>query len=544
MESRFAMNIHHTLLALAFLPLRLFAAHYIVTNANEDSSAGSLRAAIVQASAGDSVTFKVPGADIFPPGDTSIEVSKDIGIFGNNAATGNRVTLMGNGRVFRVIGGKVTLTDMLLTGGGIECPNAGSTLSLDGVEIRHCDNSAIVNFGIMIMNRCTIDSNRILSINPEYCGAGIRNSGDMKIMGSALYDNSLTIGAHFIEGQYWSYETDARGAGVNNSGSIILINCTICRDTTDAVLSSNDGNYGVSEGAGIFNRNQCTMIFCTVCQNISHYELNLGGQYALMDGVGVSNGGMCSLLNTAVIFNYRSVYGSLSNLSPSDFGQTNNTYSMNSFFGFGHPLVMKRCDTGEVSKKIAFDNILSSSGGGYTKTIALTKGSSAIGAGVRAGYYSFDTVIFNAPHIIYRAAYYDVATWRAIEDDSIIPAATVTEITIDQRGQTRAGNPCIGAYEYIETRNTDYLKKIHEKSDVVFHVNGKYLFLDAHSQGQIGISLLDLGGRKIFSRSITGPAGNKSIIVPLSYQGPMICAISVGGLEYMRKVVIGCRGRQ
>jgi hypothetical protein len=190
---------------LAVLPAAAVQAGTLTVTNGNDSGAGSLRQAILDASSGDTITFA---------GDTTILVTSQLLIA--KALTidgvGHRVTIDAQQltRIFYVNSGSFTFNLKNLT---VANGNAGTNFG-----------GGILNWGTMTVTNCTFIGN-----SAEYAG-GIINTGIMTISNSTFADNA----------GYYSLGT---AGAIDNAGSMTLTNNTFYGNKTD----------GSAGGAAIYN---------------------------------------------------------------------------------------------------------------------------------------------------------------------------------------------------------------------------------------------------------------------------------------------------
>jgi hypothetical protein len=221
----------------------------IVTNTN-DSGAGSLRQALSDALAGDTITFNIPGSGPYTITLTSGElaIAKNLTITGLGAS---QLTVSGNNasRVFNITAGTVGITDLTvksgLSGGTVAAPTGlgggffigSATVSLTNVVITNCNagnGAGIWSTG----GNITIASSSIKNNNaPAGVGAGFYCDGATYVL------NNTDVGA------IGAPNKAIGGAGFTlGSGSVTM---------TGGSLSSNQGtgivgNGGTSVGGGIY----------------------------------------------------------------------------------------------------------------------------------------------------------------------------------------------------------------------------------------------------------------------------------------------------
>ena len=244
---RFVLAI--ALLLLAPAPV---AAAPITVTTLADSGSGSLREAITNAAAGDTITFSVTGTitlstalpgigknlNITGPGPSSLTIDGNnsvqvlfitngatVSISGLTVANGNDA----NGGGIQNEAATLHLSQVVVTGcsgtqgGGID--NVGGTLTLDQSTVSH--NTASSGGG-GIFNVSPSDgpvatatiTNSTIS-NNSYSGSaeagGIENLATMTIRGSTISSNSANVG----------------GGGIDNYGTLTIVNSTFAGNTGD-----------------------------------------------------------------------------------------------------------------------------------------------------------------------------------------------------------------------------------------------------------------------------------------------------------------------
>lgn len=263
-------------LVVLLLAIPAWAQVITVTNLN-DSGAGSLRQAILDASPGYTIDFAVTGT-ITLTGEY-LYIDKNLTITGPGA---NQLTISGtnNWSVFNIQNGTVIISGLTITngeeshGGGIY--NAGNlTLIACTVSGNTADyGGGIYNYstGTTILTNCTVSNN-----TANIGGGGIFNySGTLTLTNCTVSDNTANGASGGIN--------DAGGGIYNSAGILALTNCTV------------NGNTTGYNGGGIFNyagSGSTTLTNCTVSGNTAQY------------GGGIHNyQSTASLINCTVLMNY------------------------------------------------------------------------------------------------------------------------------------------------------------------------------------------------------------------------------------------------
>jgi len=296
------------------------AATITVTNGN-DSGAGSLRQAILNASSGDTVTFAPnvttvtltsgelmidKNLTITGPGATRLTVQVDgsvitarvfhissstvtVSISGITISKGN--TFSGGGGILSA--GVLTLTGCTISdnfggdigGGGVL--NDNGTMTITGCTISNNiqgggmgGGGGVLNEnGTMTITDCTISNNS--ASQPGFAGGpltaeggGILNDsgGSLIITNSTISGN--TCSASGVEPTF-QIAALAYGGGVDNNGSITITNCTISGNSAVAVgFTSEDTGYG----GGISNSGDLQITSSTIAHNsASGDDFGVGG---------------------------------------------------------------------------------------------------------------------------------------------------------------------------------------------------------------------------------------------------------------------------
>ena len=253
-------------------PLPAHAATLTVTNGN-DSGAGSLRATIAAASAGDTITFAANVTAItLTTGEIAINKNltlrgpgvNQLAISGNDASrifnignvnvaisgmtlTRGHATDSPGGAILAI--GDLTLTNVAITrctttdsGGGIHF--AGNALTMTNVTLS--ENFANEGGGLyMLGTRATWTNGLVQKNSATYSGGGISNTWTMTLV-NVTFDQNEVI-----------HPREAIGGGaIINLGALTMLNNAITR------------NLSTTDGGGIFNYGDSTMTLT----NVSMFE--------------------------------------------------------------------------------------------------------------------------------------------------------------------------------------------------------------------------------------------------------------------------------
>jgi hypothetical protein len=338
----------------------------VTSNGDSLRSAGSLRAEIAAAHAGDTIVF-APSLD----GQTiqlgsQLLITKSLNIQGPGAGLlAIRPSVVGdvvNPRIFQVganppLGSPVTVTVSGLTledGGGTAYgyrPISGGS-GWDPPPPGDGTGGAILNYGTLTVSGCALVGNSVVPPGANRyvnSGGAIYNAGTLTLTGSTLSGNSASI---------WSLSPYVgRGGAVYNVGTANISDCTLANNSA--------GGYKAGVGGGIFNGGTLTVSGCTVSGNSASYG-----------GGGILDWGTLNLTNTIVAGNTAGtgpdIDGAVATADHNLVGDATgasgivNGVNGNIVGGNGHPVI--NADLGPLQNN-----------GGPTETMALLAGSPAIG---------------------------------------------------------------------------------------------------------------------------------------------------------------------
>jgi hypothetical protein len=238
----------------------------LTVTTSQDGVAGSLRAQIAAAQAGDTIVFDPSlNRQTITLTNGELDIARSLTIQGPGAG---QLAVSGDNqsRVFEVDGAttNVTLSGLTITQGNGLGTDGGGILNLSGtLTVNSCTlsgNSA--GYGGGISNRfvnqgvpgsVTIN-NSTLSRNTAQSGGGaIDNTGTVTISGSTLSGNTV----------------QGVGGGIANWGTLSVTNSTISGNSALAPDGGDSGNLG----GGVFNQEgTVTLSGCTLSNNSAAYE--------------------------------------------------------------------------------------------------------------------------------------------------------------------------------------------------------------------------------------------------------------------------------
>jgi Tol biopolymer transport system component len=312
------------------------ASTFTVTNKN-NSGAGSLRQAIIDAATGDTIDFAPGVRGVIYLNTTRIVVDKNLRIHGPGA---NVLSLeMDRGdeqRVIHVTSGTVFISGLSITGGSLQL----SSTSLPG------GSGVLVNSGASLtLNNCMIRKNEL-----SYENSGGQGNGTVQNHGTLTITNSSIVG---------NLSNNAAG-GIVNYGTLTMTNSTVARNTVFVDSSGVGGIHNVSGTATLLN--------CTISENFGTAG-NTGGV--------LREAGTVNLKNMLIGGNFVNTGTVSSNDINGVFSSQGNNLVENRTGGSGFIV----SDLPESNPQIG----AVANNGGTTYTVALLTGSPAIDAGNNAG---------------------------------------------------------------------------------------------------------------------------------------------------------------
>jgi hypothetical protein len=248
---------------------RVRAATTRTVTVTSDSGAGSLRQAIADSAAGDSINFasNVTGTITLTSGELVIGVNLTItgpgasvlSVSGNNAS-----------RVLNIAGGTATIAGLTITAGNVSLGDGGNVINQSALTLSNCtishgsalgNGGGICNNGGCTLSGCTVSNNVGIS------GGGIFNTATMTVQSSTL-SNNLGQGG---------------GGGIFNTDALTI---------TDSTISGNTSPGGF--GGGVCGEgNTATLTNCTITANSASGASGLGG--------GVFSGDAADALNNTIV---------------------------------------------------------------------------------------------------------------------------------------------------------------------------------------------------------------------------------------------------
>ncbi|MBI5302091.1 MAG: hypothetical protein HY868_08145 [Chloroflexi bacterium] len=305
------------------------AATITVTNTN-DSGAGSLRQAITNAAAGDTIVFdsSLTGRTITLTSG-QLTINKRLYITGLGASN---LTISGNNtsRIFNVgTSGVVAIAGLTIANG----------------RINNLRGGGVNNAGALTLDNCIVTRNQIggnlLGIL-MFGGGGIYNSGTVTITNSTISDNKDAANS-------------AGGGGISNDGKLILSNSIVRGNQVHT--ASTLGQYG---GGGISNRGTATITASTISNNTATGYSNGGGG-------GIYNNGQMTIATSVL--------------------QSNNSNSdaKGAWGGFGGGILNWQAGNLLIQNSTLVGNVADRDGGGIENLGTLTVRQSTIRANVARG---------------------------------------------------------------------------------------------------------------------------------------------------------------
>ena len=246
MKQHYQLRLLFSACLLLFLGTGLLAATITVTS-TADAGAGSLRAAVKMAAAGDEIVFAadIDGQPIVLL--SVIDLRTDLTIRGNGQMA-TRISGNGTNRAFSIMNmAEVHLYDLRIyngrefLGGGLRV-RAGASLHAHGIKVDGCvafsprpdrGGGAIYNEGMLYLERCTLANNK--AIGKQGSGGAILNApgGMLDVAHSIIRKN----------------EANRAGGGIEDaSGSATLVTITETRINKNTVFNAPGNGGGIHIG--------------------------------------------------------------------------------------------------------------------------------------------------------------------------------------------------------------------------------------------------------------------------------------------------------
>ena len=285
-----------------------------VTNTN-DSGAGSLRQAIADAAAGDTINFSLPAGSVITLTSEELVLDKNLTISGPGA---NALAVSGNiqRRVLRVASGvTASISGLTIRDGSILAPGLSSNIN-DG------NGGGILNAGTLTLMNCTVTNNSVMgSTTPvgDGNGGGIDNSGSLTLTSCTVSNNRAVGGTAFLDAGF------SRGGGINNRAGAILA-------VTNSTLSGNEARGGRSNqggarpgaGGAIYNAGTLTLAGSTLTGNAAVGRAAPEGGAGGGLGGGLDNAGTANVNGCYFTNNTARAGSSERSGAPADGGGINN----------------------------------------------------------------------------------------------------------------------------------------------------------------------------------------------------------------------------
>ena len=333
-----------TAVFLAVTPIRTAHAQTRIVNNTNDSGAGSLRQAILDAIDGDVIDATGISGTLTLLSELYIDNNLTI-----NGPGASNLTVSGNNavRVFYIAGKSVTINDLTVANGRV-VDNHGA---------------GIFNWGSLTLNRVTVTNNAVVKSTSDYNRGGGIYSHD---------GTSLTITDSTISGNT---------AQQNGGGIHVSFNAAI--SLTNVVIDNNSLSYTGSSGGGLSIRSGSTATLTDVSITDNSAQDEGGGVYtdasltisdSLIAGNTVgpdgSDGGGLTLSGTGTTFNLTNVtisgnsvvdtadtgYGGGLDLQGGTLTLNNTTITNNTSEGYGGGLVISLPGTASIGNSILGGN--------------------------------------------------------------------------------------------------------------------------------------------------------------------------------------------
>ncbi len=294
------------LLVLAlFAASPVFGATLTVTSTADDGSAGTLRYAIANAAAGDTINFSP--TDITYPATITLSLPACSISCTNWLTIATNLTITGPGASSLTISGGAN-NNVLVVNGGVTAAISGLTIT--NLDSDDCGNyysgncAGILNNGTLTLTDCTVSGN---NIDVYIGGGGITNTGTLTVTNSTFSNN------------YSRY----LGGGIWNDGGTLTV--------TNSTFSGNSSNAGGFWGGAIYNGGLTFTPCCTFQNNTGTMTVTNSTFTGNTSGVGgaIVNWGPGTVINSTFSGNSAGGRGGAIDVE-GPLSVTNSTFSGNS----------------------------------------------------------------------------------------------------------------------------------------------------------------------------------------------------------------------
>jgi hypothetical protein len=304
------------------------ASTWIVTKTVDDGSNGTLRYAIKNALAGDTVTFNLPNpSTILLTNSAQININNNLTITGPGASQLIIDADMTGADVFDIGGGAQVAISGVTLQGGFDCIYVGAfgtTANLSGVTIRNCSGGGIYNdFGTTLsLSNSTVSGNNstggvylFLDTHGVISQSTISGNGNGAFSSGVQTQGTLIISQSTISGNPY-------GGLYVSQGDLTVINSTISGNgsaggdfggglysdvgaTTKIIASTIAGNVGLSGSGGGVSGFQSTITLknTLLSNNTGGNCLNDLGATFISAGHNLDNDGSCVLSDPTDLHN-------------------------------------------------------------------------------------------------------------------------------------------------------------------------------------------------------------------------------------------------
>ncbi|MDR3705832.1 MAG: choice-of-anchor Q domain-containing protein [Paludibacteraceae bacterium] len=422
----------------------------ITVTSSADSGAGTLRQAVLDANANDSIVFD---ANI-----SKIVLSNQLILDKNLTINGSSTTKTS----ISVSAGYYLWEFVIQTGAAVKVNN----LIFRDVNVVSTCAGAVVNYGVLTVTNCVFTNNKILRF-----GAGINNctGATLYVDSCEFYQNNCGEGGAlgtapnstaYISNSFFENNSAPSGSAIFNQGNMNTINCTF----------SSNINTGIYGGT-VFNNfgGAINLINCTFNANsgssCSAFSNDMNSTVFIANTLFVNN--ICSSSSSATIFNGQSSgYSSTLTL-------VNNTIAGNKAIG-----VYNSYGTAKLYNNIVWDSTTDV----YTTNSGLTAANNLIGSS-NVDLSGNNNIINIAPKFVGNGDYSLQAGSPAINagNNNYLPDS----IKLDLQGKARVSGSLIdmGAYEYV---NGLSIQNIPATSGIlVYATSGRIIVTNITGQKQI-----------------------------------------------------------